>query len=415
MTSHLTCGVLFEADPVWLWSLRPNSWVNIFITGPDEARLRQDHPVLFEKFKNKLVTVPSTFAGSYPDISPDFIWISGSKCFLEHVSLGPHGSHVYWLSNSARRPPSDMIQVQWVKMTHKSVGGVTNARGTFGIDYRSEPISVERDLVRTLGHIIKFSIRPEVCEPVVGTPHYVMSDTLSVSYPRRPVVYPTYMSRTGWGIRNLTDDELRVSFDLPDFVEWEDRYLKDIVPLQLFRSVIESVLEKPRPEPPRTRMKLTEDDTIFPASNQDVAWLESIQRWLPGTWSDADISDKAVKSDNSPVDFKPWHRRIQLVFPCETSTLEVFERLATRKWRRNVVRSLFQFISATYGTHWRRNFFLEGKRTLADGFPRADKRARLKTSVSPSTGGKVKGGRPLRWFILLVPRTCGWICQEDFA
>jgi hypothetical protein len=223
MTSHVSCGVLFEGDPVWLWSFRPNSWVSIYTTGPDNARLRHHHPALFEKLKNKLVIIPSTFAGSYPDFSPDFMWISGSKCYLEHVSVAPHGSHVYWLANSARRTPVDMNHIQWTKVTHKAVGGVTNARGTFGIDSRSESISVERDLVRTLGHIIKFSIRPDVCDPDVETPHYVLSDTLSVSFPRRPVVYPTYMSRTGWGIRQLTDNELRVSFDLPDFVEWEDR------------------------------------------------------------------------------------------------------------------------------------------------------------------------------------------------
>ena len=163
------------------------------------------------------------------------------------------------------------------------------------------------------------------------------------------------------------------------------------MPLQLFRSLIESVLGKQSPEPARSRVKLiTEEDIMAPASRQDVVWLKSIQRWLPGTWADADIVDKAVKSDNSPVDFKPWHRRIQLVFPCSTPTMEVFERLATRKWWRNIVRSLFQFISATYGIHWRRNFFLDGKRKLADGLPLSDKRARLslKTSVSPSTGGK---------------------------
>lgn len=118
--------------------------MSIYTTDPDEVRLCQDHPALFEKLKSKLVIVPSTFAGSYPDISPDFMWISGSKCFLEHVSVGPHGSHEYWLSNSARRTPSNMLHIQWVKLTHKAVGGVTkNARGTSGIDSRSEPISVE--------------------------------------------------------------------------------------------------------------------------------------------------------------------------------------------------------------------------------------------------------------------------------
>ena len=48
----------------------------------------------------------------YPDISPEFMWISRSKCFLEHVSVAPHGSHVYWLAKPVRRTPVDMNHIQ---------------------------------------------------------------------------------------------------------------------------------------------------------------------------------------------------------------------------------------------------------------------------------------------------------------
>lgn len=146
---------------------------------------------------------------------------------------------------------------------------------------------------------------------------------------------------------------------------------------------------KSKPEPARTRLKPSKDDLIVNLYWQDVAWSEEIKRWLPGTWADGDVSDKAVKSDNSPFDFKPWYRRIQLVFPCSAATLGVFERLAARQWRGNVVRSLFQFISATCGPHWQRHFFPGDKRKLEDCVPSSVKRARLssKSSVSPSTGG----------------------------
>ena len=42
-TSDLTCGVLFDKDPIWLWSLRPNSWSKIYLTVSDETRLRLEH------------------------------------------------------------------------------------------------------------------------------------------------------------------------------------------------------------------------------------------------------------------------------------------------------------------------------------------------------------------------------------
>ena len=172
MTSQLTCGVLFESDPLWLWSLRPNSWRKIFLTGPDEARIRQDHPVLFSSFENKITIIPSTFVGDYPAISQDYMWVSGFKCFIELLVLPPVGTHVFCLLNSGRRLPTHINHINWTKISHRNVGGVTNARGSFGIDTRSDPISIDSDLFRTLGHVLKYSIRPKSCDPDPGVDHY---------------------------------------------------------------------------------------------------------------------------------------------------------------------------------------------------------------------------------------------------
>jgi hypothetical protein len=94
MSSHLTCGVLFDVDPVWLWSIRPNSWSTIYITSHDASRLRVDHPALHQKIESKCVIIPSTFAADYPSICPDFMWVSGPKHFLDMVSLPLSGTHV---------------------------------------------------------------------------------------------------------------------------------------------------------------------------------------------------------------------------------------------------------------------------------------------------------------------------------
>jgi hypothetical protein len=302
----------FESDPIWMWSIRPNSWATMFITGPDKLRLRQDHPSLFTKVMNKCVNISSTFA--VETISPDVMWISGTKCFIDQVSLPPVGTHVYVLLKGSRRCPSDLDHIRWTRLTHRHVGGVTNARGSFGVDTRSNPLVVERDLSRSLGHIMKYSIRPRVCNPIPDEPHYVTTDSLSLSFPRRPVLYPTFMSRTGWGIRPLSDLELSACFELPEYVAWEDRFLRDLIPLQLCRSVIDSVTHATTLDPPRVKSRLNPsvEDMSLP-SFQDVIWLPSVEKWLPGTWADATISDKAVKSDNAPVDFRPWHRRIQLI------------------------------------------------------------------------------------------------------
>lgn len=145
------------------------------------------------------------------------------------------------------------------------------------------------------------------------------------------------MTGTGWGLRELCDEELALCFDLPDYFQWEDRYLRDIIPLQLCRSVVDSLTEL-FSEPPRSKTKLSAlaELTEISSDQEVLVWLDSIQQRLPGSWADTDISDKAVKSDNSPVDFRPWHRRTQLVLPCHIRTLGVFERLGMKRWRRNV-------------------------------------------------------------------------------
>lgn len=156
--------------------------------------------------------------------------------------------------------------------------------------------------------------------------------------------------------------------------------------MQLCRAVIEFFTENDDAEPPRRRVKThrsadVSDDLI----TQDVEWMLLINRWLPGAWADANIADKAVKSDDSPVDFRPWHRRIQMVFPCQTSTLGVLERLVMRRWRSNALKSSFNYLSQTYGTRWRADFFRGGKRTLRDTSSSGGKRCRFPSGATSDT------------------------------
>ena len=285
------------------------------------------------------------------------MWISGPKHFLEMTLLPPTANHVYCLTNAGRRVPSELKSINWAKLCHINVGGMTNARGSFGVSVGSPEISLKRDLMRSIGHVLKQSVRPRVSDPNPSEEHYRTCDLLSISFPRVPVLYPTFMSRTGWGMRSLSDEELSLAFELPDYVAWNDRFLRDIVPLQLCRAVVEFLTENGVTEAPLRRVKTNRSEVANDSSNQDVVWLPLIKRWLSGAWADAHIADKkAVKSDDSPVDFRPWYRRIQLIFPCRISTLGVFERSCMRRWQANACNSLFIYLSQTYGSSWRDSF-----------------------------------------------------------
>jgi hypothetical protein len=88
MTSNLMCGILFNADAVWLWSLCPNSWSYIYITGSDEVTLCQVHPALQKLLCPKCVFLATTFEGEFTEISPDYMWwISGRRWFIDLIPV----------------------------------------------------------------------------------------------------------------------------------------------------------------------------------------------------------------------------------------------------------------------------------------------------------------------------------------
>ena len=344
---------LFESDPVWLWAIRPNSWASVYLSCHDRTVITTHHPDLADILNSKMVSIPSTFHGDYPDISPDVLFISGSLQFISNISLPPCGTHLFWLSHASRRFPTALSQISWSRICHNKVGGVTEARASFGINANLPAISLLPDLSRTLGHIVKHSVRPQACDINPIFDHYATSDLLSLSFPRKPILYPTHMSRSGWGMRELTTLELGSCFELPEYVIWEERFLRDIVPIQMFRSVIDAIVARFAVESPNVTPAVEVPATAFKRSKQcDSTWLPLINKWLPGSWSDSYIADKAVKSDDAPVDFKPWNRRIQLVLPCPVSVIHSLERFSARLWRANVCRSLCRYIRATYGEQW---------------------------------------------------------------
>jgi hypothetical protein len=162
--------------------------------------------------------------------------------------------------------------------------------------------------------------------------------------------------------------------------------------VQICRTVIDCVVGKNDQEPPRRKAKFEVKEMVsFASSAQVVVWLLLINRWLPGSWVvDAEIPDKAVKSGNAPVDFKPWQRQIQLVFPCPTTNLGVIERLAMRKWRSKICRSLFRsYLNVMYGDRWQSVALSPTKRKLADLAQSHKKRRRISLIETES---KCSGG-----------------------
>ena len=358
------CGVSFEGLPVWLWAMRLGEWSTIYISEMCEVKLRQYHAATRDLVHSKLIIMNE---GAMTGISAIEVWlVSGTLDFVTSLEgkLGP--AMVGWISDSTRRGPrSENPRWLWTSVAHSRVGGVTKATGWFGSFGLDKIVVPEDPIRRTIGHIVKYSERPSPCILPVREGHYVISDRLSLHRLDLPVVFLSGFSRTGWGKRNLTHAELEHAFELPSFVSWEAVQGWKLLPLQLFRVVLDIVLGGLAPAVqerggPRQKLALLTDLSVDPLP-LDAEWLPGLGRWLPGSWTDTAIANKAVKSDNADIDFYPWNQRIMLVLPkCIMPRIASFENLAMRRWCRALTMSFIRYLVREHGSNWSERLRLRG-------------------------------------------------------
>ena len=228
-TASKVCGLSFEGCPVWIWAIRLSDWSKIVITGSDEVRLRQGYLTTWTVVKERLEIVVERDIPTLQGV--DMWFVSGSMEYLQYSATPLLTPRTCWLSSGGRRKPSCCEGWQWTSVSHSRVGGTTSSTGMFGFVGLPQIVVPADPIRRAIGHIVKYSERPVPCQvPFVGD-HYTVADLLSVHKLDIPVVFSSGFSRTGWGYRTLVDSEIGQAYDLPSFVSWEARFVKDILPL----------------------------------------------------------------------------------------------------------------------------------------------------------------------------------------
>ena len=322
-----------------------------------DIRLKETHRETWDRFSHLIQTFREGTDNSQAVSSADLWWISGTKRFVEVAlsRVGPCRS-VSCLTQAPRRTPATTDEAgRWYSLCHRSVGGVTNARGIFFL-VGFEALSLAADLPRSIAHVLKHGIRGTPCRKDVGEPHYSPSDLLSIRQLVRPVVFESYFSATGWSKRPLDTSELCLAFELPEFVAWDWSFGSDLIPLQLGRAVMEEVIAQigvrlPESSKPRKRFR---GDSQSPAEPVvDHHWISDLGKWMPGSWADTEISDRAVKADGASIDFFPWNQRITLVLPRVSPRLiALMENLCHCRWRLTLSRSFLAYMRTRYGPLW---------------------------------------------------------------
>lgn len=341
--------------------MRLSDWTTIYVTEAESQRLRENHQSTFAFVEAKLATVSSDAVIRSDMIGTVSVWfVSGSRSFLD-LFEGPKGTPlVLWMEQSGRRKPKNSPSREWFGVSHETVGGSTTARGVFGregLDDLDVPIDPLR---RGISHILKYSIRPRPCSLPYAGDHYLVNERLSVRHLDKPVVYETRFSRSGWGVRSINDVELAQAFDLPPYLEWNPSFQANLVPIQMFRVVIDSVLSEigPAEQPVGGRLKMTihtnvDTERSSTAILSDHVWLTTLQRWMPGSWTNVVIADRAAKDDDAAVDHYPWNQRVSLVLTAATQESIIgFELLGLRRWRCQLRRSFLSYLTRIYGDGW---------------------------------------------------------------
>ncbi len=223
----LTIFLRMEAGAHWLLTVRMGD-VKQLIVLENEYHKLECHPVWkvgLARMDEVLCIVNST--GEAMDMGVDLVLLDGSVAdvSLWIESLPPEVPVIFFWNYHLNRstagkhegPQIRSADFHWVYVDHNQIGGVTNAKWTFGYRGLAE-FSFAPCVLRSLRHIVKYSERPKPClaeGPPRGAKAYDLNDRLDVRALDRPIFYQSRFSWTGYGIRQLIDSELADCFDLP--------------------------------------------------------------------------------------------------------------------------------------------------------------------------------------------------------
>jgi hypothetical protein len=146
-------------------------------------------------------------------------------------------------------------------------------------------------------------------------------------------------------------------------------------PIEMLRVVVDSVFRE-LSAPPCQPEVLVSLVPLLSVATPDGVFLAELNRWLPGSWAEAEISDRAVKADNAQIDYLLWHLRITLVFPSARGMLAAFESRSLRLWHWALYRSFLAYLSGTYGSDWA-TALVDGRRSSRKRFTQGDADADL--------------------------------------
>jgi hypothetical protein len=378
-TTPVDVCLIFENFPVWLVGLEPSRIRQVHILGfatRDELltslQSRGFTTEVLHRLLNRFGSQRVMFHESTDAHHPSWVTlVSGSLTHTGSVVasrlmlstrrvLGVIDHHFYGRLRNGR--PSGLSigtsseLLQWTKVQHESVGGVSTFVGLFCTIFKFDPVVTV--LQRSLQHVVDHGIRPTCIrdtDPRFGKA-LTFKDRIHPSTLDKEFIYPTHFCCSGWGWRRLTTGELCQVYGLPMICRVGLLRLKDfdqLIPAHLFHAVFDELcLDSDMSGHQGQTMVVCPRLPLFKLPCASRSWIPAFGRWLSHSWIySTHISTTAAKRDDALVATALWDKRLMLLYPkCTSLHLDRLRTWLLIRVRRSIFQGLRRHLVCSYGT-----------------------------------------------------------------
>ena len=332
--------IIFDSYPVWLWSLNKSLVITIYfpeIQSWSDLRSRISQSVnaglahLYDGLANAIGRKRFVFSTT----SSDAIYlVSGLVETINKYLSNQKGLGILEQFKRGQKLPP--LALNLIQIQHRRCGGTTTFRTLWCFNW-TKNIHLPYSLNRTIRHFLDYSNRKGSFVPQSELSSCVLKCTNILPYndlnnkvhildhKDKLLLRPLSPIELGkmWGMNEFQCSSLKNQTNLPSLPV----HITDAVLLQFLSLLPHSAIKRPRTEVFNIPTLVAENGGM---------WLPNLNRVLPHTWRlHAEITDKAARNDNAPVNYGLWNHQILALFLHLTEPiLDTFRRFFLQIQRR---------------------------------------------------------------------------------
>jgi hypothetical protein len=220
----------------------------------------------------------------------------------------PNHRGLFLLDQPSRSKIKSDASIKWSRLRHQTFGGATSfvaLLGTLNLVLQPQRTT----LTRTVGHVLDHGIRPKTLPTGYQSEESMRVDgRVNPRFIEQPIVYRSAFSPSGWGLWELTPDELGIAVGLPSWLRNDDLPALHFpfVPVQIMDGCLKALCATPT----NVIHQLPTPKPRSLQAGRNQTWLPELQRYLSHAWINDDyVTAKAAKSDAAEVPTALWDQR----------------------------------------------------------------------------------------------------------